>query len=394
MSSQANPRSDRCPLCDHRSAQVLLELRFNHKMGLPTEARVRHCAADNFLFTDAGSQRDYDVYYAAVANDTYHGELSGESARSPISALQAGLLKGSLGDFFRKPRRVLDFGCGEARLLVELASQNPTSTFLGFDPGPAARTGSQMVKMLGLGNVSICRTLEGADSAPYHLAIASHVTEHLLDFEILESLRGPLTEHGLLYLEVPDALSYGDHQRLEFLYYFDRLHVNHFSPQSLAQLAAQHGFGYVSHFQYAFPYRDGGRYPALGMLLRKGGDTVRVRSQDLLQAAARYIERERSRAGLISAELEALEGVLAWGAGDNFFRSMGNGGPLSGLKNMVVLDRRPQEISVAGRTFRTMEPEEGIRRYRWPVVVTVSEGRQSIGRQVAAIDPSRRVLFA
>jgi len=125
---------------------------------------------------------------------------------------------------------VLDFGCGEASLLIELATHFPSSVFLGFEPGPAAHTASNTAKTLGLDNLSIATMQEAHERGPYDLIIASHVMEHLVDFDLLHRLRDSLTESGILYVEVPDSLHYEDHQRLEFRYYFDRLHVNHFTP--------------------------------------------------------------------------------------------------------------------------------------------------------------------
>ena len=179
----------------------------------------------------------------------------------------------------------------------------------------------------------------------------------------------------------------------EFLYYFDRLHVNHFAPQSLARLLAASGFGYTGHFEYAFPYRDEGEYPALGMLFRKGLKPLEISSPSLLQVANRYVSQEKRRARVVAAEFDKCEGVLVWGAGDNFFRSTENEGPLTALQNMIVLDRRPQEIRVGGRTYVTEEPHVGIRKYSWPVVITVSEGRESIAAQVNEIDAERPIFF-
>jgi hypothetical protein len=385
-------RNERCPLCGSATDSVL-QLSFNLKLNLPTTPEIRHCSSDNFLFVASGSQPDYDEYYKSLANDTVHGELSGGSLHSPISILQMSRLIPTLGDFFSQSRKVLDFGCGEASLLVELASEFPSSSFVGFDPGPAAQIGSSKAAVLGLRNLLIAGLKTSIDHGPFDLVIASHVMEHLLDFELLHLLSDLLAENGLLYIEVPSALQYEARKRQEFLYYFDRLHVNHFTPRSLARLAAGHGFGHLSHFEYSFPYRDGGEYPALGMLFRKGRDAVEIFAPSILDASQRYIAQERLRAKAVSAEFNHFEGVLVWGAGDNFFRSSENGGPLSGLPNMIVLDRRPQEIRVGGRKYSTENPQDSIRRYPWPVVVTVSEGRKSISDQVTQIDPLRRIFF-
>jgi SAM-dependent methyltransferase len=385
-------RNASCPIC-RQETEAALQLRFSKRMQLPAEADLRHCAEDNFLFIANGRQSDYDEYYATVVNDSYHREVSVGAARSPIAELQSGRLAAALSDFFTVPRNVLDFGCGEASLLIELATKFPTSSFFGFDPGPAAKTASDKAKMFGLDNLFIAGRKEIGRYGPYDLVIASHLVEHLLDLDLLQLFHGFLAEGGLLYVEVPDALHYETYQRIEFLYYFDRLHVNHFTPQSLTRLTGAHGFGYIKHFEYTFPYRDGGEYPALGMLFSKGGKTVDIASPNVLEAAKRYMTREKEKARAVAAQFSTFKGVLVWGAGDNFHRSTENGGPLSSLGNMILLDRRPHEVAAGNRSYQTIDPQDGIRDYPWPVVVTVSEGRNEISRQINGIDPGRRVFF-
>jgi len=140
-------------------------------------------------------------------------------------------------------------------------------------------------------------------------------------------------------------------------------------------------------------YRDGGEYPALGMLFGKGQEAVGISSPSIHQTAMLYISQERVRAQALTEQLKTFEGVLVWGAGDNFHRSSENGGMLSNLKNIVVLDQRPQVILIGDRRWTTEVPAEGIRRYRWPVLIAVSVGRDAICQQVKEIDPSRQVFF-
>lgn len=383
-------RTDYCPICGNESPAIL-QLHFSQKMRLPEEVVIRHCASDNFLFVASGDQASYDEYYKALANDSYHAEIAGKDLHSPIAMRQRDHVLNLLADFFAQARTVLDFGCGEAWLLIELASKFPKSTFLGFDPSPGAQIGSHKASALGLSNLRI--SSEKPSGGPYDLLIVSHVLEHLIDFTVLEFWNSLLSERGLLYVEVPDALRYPLHVRLEFLYYFDRIHVNHFTPQSLARLLVLHGFGCPRHAEYEFPYRDGKNYPALGMLLRKGGSSPPISSPRINDSATLYISQEQQRAHVLNEQLGAFDGVLVWGAGDNFYRSSENHGPLAALANMVVLDKRTQAITIGSQKWTTELPADAIRRYPWPVVITVSEGRHSLVQQVRDIDPSRQIFF-
>jgi len=383
-------RNHQCPICG-RESHTILQMHFNQKMKLPTEVTIRHCASDNFLFVANGNQDSYDEYYKTLANDSYHSEITGGDLHSPIAQLQRDHFVKLLGEFFQKPRKVLDFGCGEAWLLTELAREFPSSSFWGFDPSPAAPIGSEKARALGLTNLRIDR--QPPSGTTYDLVIASHVLEHLIDFDLVQFWSSLLTENGILYVEVPNALEYASHERMGFLYYFDRLHVNHFTPQALAALVAKHRFGYIGQFEYEFPYQDGKKYPALGMLFRKGGEVVEISSPRILETATLYISHEQQRAKALNQELKKFDGVLVWGAGDNFYRSSENSGPLSDLPNMIVLDRRPQVVAIGSRKWTTEAPADGIRRHSWPVVVTVSEGRKTIGNEVKQIDGSRQIFF-
>lgn len=225
------------------------------------------------------------------------------------------------------------------------------------------------------------------------MIILSHVMEHLFDFELLNLFHKLIGPDGWLYLEVPNVLQYEFRERQEFLFYFDRLHVNHFTPQALLQLAKGYGFGYLRHHEYVFPYPDGSRYPGLGLLFYKGEGKSAIVSPSLLEASERYIAKETLRAKLLAAPRRDSGGVLVWGAGDNFFRSSENGGPLCDMENLVIMDRNPRRIQIGSREYIALDPMEGMRRYQWPVVIAISAYRDAIRDQVRQLDPERLVLF-
>jgi hypothetical protein len=153
------------------------------------------------------------------------------------------------------------------------------------------------------------------------------------------------------------------------------------------------GFGYLKHFEYTFPYWDRGEYPALGMLFKKDGDAAEIVSPSILDRTNRYIGQEKERAKVVAGPLDTFEGVLVWGAGDNLHRALENSGPLSRLRNIVLLDRLSREVIIGERKYHTNDPQDCIRNYPWPVVVAISQGRNEISSQVKSIDPERQIFF-
>jgi hypothetical protein len=170
------------------------------------------------------------------------------------------------------------------------------------------------------------------------------------------------------------------------------MHVNHFSLQSLVCLASANGFTHTNHVEYSFPYRDGGSYPALGVLFQKSNRAMNLSTPSILAAVREYMNQEQKRARVVASQFDSFDGVLVWGAGDNFYRSVGNGGPLSQITRMVVLDSQPQVIRIGESEFKTERPAEGIRLHPWPVIITVSEHQRALIDQVKQIDPSRPVF--
>ncbi|HEY4031013.1 MAG TPA: class I SAM-dependent methyltransferase [Caulobacteraceae bacterium] len=386
-------RRKSCPLCgEDRSS--FLRIDFREKIGLPTSANFHHCAVDNFVFLGSGDQSEYNRYYSTLSSDTTHSEVAGGESSRSIASLQLEKILELLGGFFERPRRVLDFGCGEARLLLEMASRFPHCTFVGFEPGLDVQDQKSAYKNVNaFGNIHITRDKNEISQGDFDLVISSHVVEHILDFGELDFLRDCVVDEGFLYVEVPDSLSYEDFERREFLYYFDRLHVNHFTLESLNKLFEKLDFGFLNHVAYAFPYRDGGSYPAIGALFQRGRLSAEVKSPDIMAATGRYIANEKVRAKVIGEDISQYERVMVWGAGDNFCRSLGNEGPLARVRDFILLDRNFRLLKVGDSVLEAQEPESAIRRFPWPVIVMVSEGKQAMAEQIARIDPDRHVLF-
>ena len=79
-----------------------------------------------------------------------------------------------------EPRRVVEIGCGDGSLLLELAQVWPAATFDGFEISPPA---IEIARSRGIPRAGRLETYDGsrvpAEDKAYDLAVLSHVLEHV-----------------------------------------------------------------------------------------------------------------------------------------------------------------------------------------------------------------------
>jgi SAM-dependent methyltransferase len=360
--------STTCPICD-RLTLPLLWVEYGPKGSLPTRVYTRSCTSCNFLFNSPRDQKVYDEFYPTSTIDTM----------GPTETLVPYILAWMTQN--TRAKRVLDFGCGDGSLVKELARSSPGVEFYGYDPGPRVKEGVE-------GNVHLSRT--GIGEGDFDLIIMSHVVEHLMDFSVLATLYSVLSKRGVVYVEVPNALLYQRYPQLEFMYYFDRLHVNHFTLESLSVLMEKYGFGLTTSFERTFPYYYS-PYPALGAFFDKWGGR-RPLSHNFSDTAAEYVRQEKIRASTTREFISSLFCKMVWGCGDNFYRASQNGGPLEGIEWDVVMDSCLKAIKVNGKRYMVVSPEVGLER-EGPVVVTVGgRGRREVGVRIVGKGGYRTVV--
>jgi SAM-dependent methyltransferase len=111
----------------------------------------------------------------------------------------------------RKPRRVLDFGCGTgANLTVLLAERYPHIQFIGVDSDEASIAHAR--RTCGLRNLEFrLYPREFTFDEDFDVIVASEVLEHVEEPDtFLTTLRGSLTPGGALLITVPNG--YGPYE--------------------------------------------------------------------------------------------------------------------------------------------------------------------------------------
>lgn len=377
----------KCPLCGEAST-ALDDFRFAPKLDLPVVVSFEFCPSCNFVFAGDIDEDSYRRYYASVRNDGGHAVVSDDP--DCHFNLQAARLSSVLDASFTGS--ILDIGCGTGKLLCKLADHLPNASLFGHDVANYLPRHPR---------VAFVEAMD-VNGPRYDVIILSHVLEHLVTFSLLQMLDAVLAPGGSIYIETPNPFEYRTCVRREFMYYFDRLHVNHFSDRSTRRLLGRYGFEVRHHGTHRFLYRDG-HYPAAWWIAGRGADAAQsmafdqvVDEESLASVYRAYRDDEGRRAAAVRGRIREAagdEGVLVYGAGDNFHRARWPDGPLADVRVVALLDRNADGLSpIAGLPLES--PERGLQRHSGrPVVVSVSQESEAITASIHRLSPDRLLLF-
>jgi SAM-dependent methyltransferase len=367
----------RCPICQG-SAKPVLDLSFSEKKWLPNEITLALCVCCDFAFTGPADSDDYVRYYTANKNDLISANDEPPPEERSRYDKQASFMRGLLDQ--SAPKYVLDIGCGAGGLLRTLRQQFSQHAYHGTDPN--------LDLDKGMDGIALSHDWHGLPRI-FDLIILSHTLEHVVDLEEIFAIRQLLVPGGFLYVEVPDASCYAEFPRREYLYYIDRLHINHFTHTSLGHLLQNKGMSLTWVGRHDFQYKDGGLYPACCVLAAEGaatGKSVKIpASPPVGDALPRYLNGEAEKASIWRQKLAGTPSILVYGFGDNFFRARNPDGPLAGLPIQAIVDQRWQTLRQQRHadTYSFIGLPEAVEKYaRAPIVITVSFGGEAIAQKL------------
>jgi len=298
-----------------------MRLDFRRKDFLPDQILLYACPDCDLAFTWPREPDGYERYYGQVANDfiTVVDKFRNLEQRERLSRMITG----------RRLNRVLDFGCGGGGLVSDLAARHSDVDFVGYDVNGDFPLGS--------GNLAFTQSLP-EDS--FDLVILSHVLEHATDpVGLVLDIKSRL-QPSLLYLETPDPHGYISRGQPQYLFYIDRLHINHFGLGSLTRTVGD-GYGLVEYGQYDMPYELGPVFPCQYALFAAARRDVEGLLMD-------YLADQDRMAAPLRTQIENRQFYI-YGFGDNFFRNCLSGGPLAGLEANI--------LGVIDRDIEALEPE-------------------------------------
>lgn len=324
-------RSRACPFCGSKEQELL----YTQKFAAQAAHRVVACASCGFVFVgNTPSQTHYNAYY----RDTSHYEIERDYNYHRKYAR-------IITKFFPKLSRILDIGCATGHLLYLLKACG-FKHVTGLDPSPTCKRIAKDrygidIFAADLYNFSPKRRYDGV--------ILAAVLEHLDDVQgAISNIWDMLSDHGLLFLAVPDAGRFYEKFDEPFGE-FSTEHINFFSESSL--------YRFLSKFTCLSMESDGG---AIYSVWKKGSDV-----QD---SVSRYIKKSQEKMSAIENVINKLpENVLVWGAGSLTQRLLMTTD--LGKKVVKFIDKSDKLIGSKFQGIDIISPD-GIVRYKEPILIS------------------------
>lgn len=285
--SQIKRLNHHCPVCQTEDGAVLGCLRYTlfDESPLANTFNVVCCVKCGFVFCDTpSSQDDYDRFYekSFYSSAYLNREFSADEKKYLVQTLD--ILSPYLTD---KNASIFDIGCGIGVLLETLHTLGYKNLY-GIDPSPSCVNLLNTYKGIQakIGSVSGMPS----DGIKADVIILSHIIEHVLDLPLaLQSIGSKLSEGGLVYVEVPDAIRYEAFKGISPLRFFYLQHVIHFDQSHLRNLFVSNG------------YQEA-----------KSGHHLRVEGDLLMPCIWGIFRKDNARSGVIKPDFHLAHQIKTW----------------------------------------------------------------------------------
>lgn len=249
-SSSQTIRYNKCPACGGSKIHKVLVCK-DYTVS-KEDFSVWHCDTCTLRFTqDAPTQEYIGPYYQSEEYISHSNTSKGlinrvyQWVRNYTIKKKVSLIQKQSG---KSTGSILDVGCGTGEFLAGMKSAG--WTVHGLEPDAGARSQASAITDSTIGEPEELFSLTGT----YDVITMWHVLEHVHKLhEYISRFQELLTDGGVILIAVPnytstDATHYQEH----WAAYDVPRHLYHFSPQSIDQLMASHGFTVKEHLPMPF----------------------------------------------------------------------------------------------------------------------------------------------
>lgn len=221
----------------------------------------------------------------------------------------------------KEPMVVVDFGCGEGRLLSVVNTTYKNSKLIGIDFNDRFFLKNADYVSHNLNDLSdLPRNFwpNGID-----LATASHVLEHMVDpVDFLTHIKSHLSQGGTIFIEVPDFTYPHDSNLIGKSNLVNLQHIHYFTADSLTYIAGQAGLvviklqhittGYIPRLQALFKRAVGQKGRQTKYAKFHGMNVVR-------HYQAICLQRRKAFAYQLTEQIQRDKVIGLWGLGADFY---------------------------------------------------------------------------
>lgn len=317
------PRS--CPVCNHHHSSQLFRQIFSSlsEGSLLDGYELVICDSCGAGYAqDIPPQTVFDRYYTEMSKYEYI-DRAGVQTDSELQRFREEV--DLVESYLTNTDRILDIGCSTGGLLAEFKRRG-FSNLIGVDPSPACAKFTEELYSITAKPATIS-TLDRLNEQ-VDIAFLTGVLEHLRDLDSsLNSVKSCLKPGGLIFLIVPDATRYDRHFSAPFQF-FSMEHINYFSPLSLSNLMARHGFSTVFTERLTLQLTAYANEPSIGGLFRWDAEpkdsSSFVRDEETETALNRYIQQSQALEQQIQIKIDKLvdaqRPLAIWGVGTHTLR--------------------------------------------------------------------------
>ena len=330
---------------------------------------------------DIPDQAAFDRYYRDLSKYEYHQR---DGAESDFDRRRLAIIADIVAPFVDRPdARILDVGCATGRLLALLRDKGFPNVH-GLDPSPSCAAAADRLYGIPVRTTTLSRLHESGEM--FDVVILVGVLEHINDLDTaLREVHDVLSPHGIVYVEVPDALTFADWPNAPFQD-FSTEHINFFSPVSLSNLMARHGF--VTRFSEQNAreqsYRTTMSNVSAVFQKQAGAPTAATFDRDTEHGLRRYIESCRAVEETLNQRIadlaESRRAVVVWGVGTHTGRLM----QTSRLAEANIVAFVESNVRYQGRTMHDVPiiAPEALRGRSEPILISSRVFQHEIAHQI------------
>jgi SAM-dependent methyltransferase len=339
----------------------------------------RDCGAG--FADDIPDQSAFDRYYRDLSKYEYHQR---DGAESDFDRRRLAIIADIIAPFIpRTDARILDVGCATGRLLALLRDKGFPNVH-GLDPSPSCAAAAGRLYGIPVRTTTLSHLHESGET--FDVVILVGVLEHINDLDTaLREVHDVLSPQGIVYVEVPDALTFTDWPNAPFQD-FSTEHINFFSPVSLGNLMARHGF--VTRFSEQNAREQSYRTTMsnVSAVFQRNADVPAPTTFDdgTEDALRRYVESCRAVEDTLKNRVAELadsgRAVIVWGVGTHTGRLM----QTSRLPEANIVAFVESNVRYHGRTLHGVPiiAPEALRGHPEPILISSRVFQHEIAKQI------------